>query len=234
MSIIQKVLLTFENWESTIKINEGPDNEVTLYTQANVNMLEVFEAVVQSYNRATGFLSLEGSKITYEVEDLGGYSFAAGNPDYSLMTLRATGVIPLRLDTVIDTDLISVFTYPEPLLETSGTIQINLIWKDQFPDESEEDLGVTVDATASEIRQPFHLDIASTDETGAGNNDGTITVDTLTSWGGTNPLEYSFDGGGFAATSSFSSLAPATYTIQARDADLMLSEIRNITINPGP
>ena len=233
MSIIQKVLLTFENWETTVKINNGPDNEIRLYVQPNVNMLEVLEIRTENYDRETGAINIRGSKVVSEVEDLGGFSFAAGDPDYTLMQLRPTATLDLQINSVLDTDIFSVFTFPEPILETIGVILMELVWKDAFIGESEESLGVTLDATASEIRQPFHLEIASADETSAGANDGTIDVNLLTSWGGTNPLQFSFDGGGFAALASFSGLAPATYTIQARDADLMLSEIRSIIISPG-
>lgn len=232
--IVQKLLLTFENWETTVKLNEGVDNEIRAYIQANPDTLEVYQADINEYNPKTGFFQLRGSKVVSEVEDLGGFSFAAGNPDYTLMQLRTTASVFFQVDSVIDTDIISVFTFPEPILDTLGVIMSELIWKDVFAGEAEETMGVVVDATASIVRQPFHLVISSTDETGAGNNDGTIDVDPLTSWGGTNPLKYSLDAGPFQNFTSFTGLTPGVHTIQGRDADSMLSEVRNITINPGP
>jgi gliding motility-associated-like protein len=63
---------------------------------------------------------------------------------------------------------------------------------------------------------PTALAVTSTNPT-CGNSNGTITIGATT--GGTPTYLYSFNGGGFSSTSSFTSLAPGTYSIVVQDAN---------------
>ena len=63
---------------------------------------------------------------------------------------------------------------------------------------------------------PTALAVTSTNPT-CGNSNGTITIGATT--GGTPTYTYSFNGGGFSSTASFTSLAPGTYPIIVKDAN---------------
>lgn len=72
-------------------------------------------------------------------------------------------------------------------------------------------------------------DPVTTDATCTGVDDGTASVSAS---GGTAPLEYSLDGGGFQAGSSFSGIAPGDHTITIRDAALCTTDV-DFTIGVG-
>ena len=63
---------------------------------------------------------------------------------------------------------------------------------------------------------PTAVAVTSTNPT-CGNSNGTITIGAVT--GGTPAYTYSFNGGGFSSTTSFTSLAPGTYSIIVQDAN---------------
>jgi gliding motility-associated-like protein len=66
-----------------------------------------------------------------------------------------------------------------------------------------------------------------------GNSNGTITIGATT--GGTAAYTYSFNGGGFTATTSYTGLAAGTYTIIVLDANgCQFTTTRTITNIPGP
>ena len=66
-----------------------------------------------------------------------------------------------------------------------------------------------------------------------GNSNGTITIGAVT--GGTPAYTYSFNGGGFSALTSFTSLAPGTYTVIVKDANgCQFTTTRIITNIAGP
>ena len=69
----------------------------------------------------------------------------------------------------------------------------------------------------------------ATAETAAGANDGTVTA---AGSGGTSPYEYSLNGGAFQASTVFSGLAPATYTVMARDANACTATT-TVVVNAG-
>ena len=73
----------------------------------------------------------------------------------------------------------------------------------------------TTTATINNASGPTALATTFTDAT-CGNNNGTVTIGATT--GGVLPLSYSFNGGAFSTTTSYSGLAPGTYTIVVKDA----------------
>ncbi|MFL5765309.1 MAG: PKD domain-containing protein [Bacteroidia bacterium] len=79
---------------------------------------------------------------------------------------------------------------------------------------------------------PTALAVTSTNPT-CGNSNGTITVGAVT--GGTPTYLYSFNGGGFSSTVSYTSLTPGTYTVVVQDANgCTFSTTRTITNVAGP
>lgn len=75
------------------------------------------------------------------------------------------------------------------------------------------------------------LTATATDVTCNGNADGQLA---LTAAGGTAPYEYSLDGGNFQSAASFTSLAPASYTITVRDANGCTATATGTVTEPTP
>lgn len=74
----------------------------------------------------------------------------------------------------------------------------------------------TTTATVSNSSGPTALAVAFTDAT-CGNSNGTATIGATT--GGVLPLSYSFNGGAFTTTTSYTGLAAGTYTVIVKDAN---------------
>lgn len=90
----------------------------------------------------------------------------------------------------------------------------------------------TTSATLTNTPGPTGLAIATTNAT-CGNNNGTITIGAIT--GGTPTYTYSFNGGGFISTSSFTGLAAAMYPVIVKDANGCIFTVIPVVINtPGP
>ena len=90
----------------------------------------------------------------------------------------------------------------------------------------------TTTATVANTAGPTALATTFTNPT-CGNSNGTITIGAVT--GGVGPFTYSFNGGGFTATTSFIGLAAGTYTIIVKDANgCQFTITRTITNVPGP
>ncbi|MCW3103059.1 MAG: hypothetical protein JWO09_1499, partial [Bacteroidetes bacterium] len=90
----------------------------------------------------------------------------------------------------------------------------------------------TVNPAVSNTAGPTALATTFTNPT-CGNSNGTITLGATT--GGTAPYTYSFNGGGFTATTSYTGLAAGTYTIIVQDANgCQFTATRAITNVPGP
>jgi large repetitive protein len=90
----------------------------------------------------------------------------------------------------------------------------------------------TTSATLTNTPGPTALATTFTNPT-CGNNNGTITIGTVT--GGTPTYTYSFNGGGFTATTSYTALAAGTYPIIVQDANgCQFTVNRTITNVPGP
>lgn len=90
----------------------------------------------------------------------------------------------------------------------------------------------TTSATLTNTPGPTGLAATITNAT-CGNSNGTITIGAAT--GGTPGYTYSFDGGGFSSTASFTSLTAATYTIIVKDANGCTFTINPVLVNtPEP
>ena len=90
----------------------------------------------------------------------------------------------------------------------------------------------TTTVTLTNSPGPTALAAASTNPT-CGNANGTITIGAVT--GGTPTYTYSFNGGGFTATTSYTGLAAGTYPIIVQDANGCQFTISKVIVNvPGP
>lgn len=72
----------------------------------------------------------------------------------------------------------------------------------------------SVDVTLSAIGSTLDLQLTATSDTECLTNNGSITV---VGTGGVEPYQYRINGGAFNATSTFSSLAPGSYTVEVKD-----------------
>jgi large repetitive protein len=90
----------------------------------------------------------------------------------------------------------------------------------------------TVNPAVTNTPGPTALATTFTNPT-CGNSNGTITVGATT--GGTAAYMYSFNGGGFSSTTSYTGLTAGTYTIIVQDANgCQFTATRTITNVPGP
>lgn len=90
----------------------------------------------------------------------------------------------------------------------------------------------TINPAVTNTPGPTALATTFTNAT-CGNSNGTITVGATT--GGTSPYTYSFNGGGFTATTSYTGLTAGTYTITVEDANgCQFTTTRVISNVPGP
>lgn len=88
-------------------------------------------------------------------------------------------------------------------------------------------------AQAVTITQPasaLAVTATKTDETAAGNSDGTVTG---TATGGTSPYYYSLNSGAFSTANVFSGLAPGPYTLTVTDAGGCAATSNTVTVGPG-
>ncbi len=90
----------------------------------------------------------------------------------------------------------------------------------------------TTSGTVVNTPGPTAQATATTNST-CGNANGTVTIGATT--GGTSPYVYSFNGGAFGSTTSYTGLTAGTYTVTVRDANNCTFTVNPIVVNtPGP
>lgn len=82
--------------------------------------------------------------------------------------------------------------------------------------KDENDCTATINIDIDEP-DPFGLNTTHTNVTCNGEDDGAITINTIT--GGTAPYEYSLDGVTYSSSSSFDNLTPGNYTVSVKDVN---------------
>ncbi|NBT56903.1 MAG: hypothetical protein EBT05_19190, partial [Betaproteobacteria bacterium] len=90
----------------------------------------------------------------------------------------------------------------------------------------------TTSAIVIDSPGPTALVVTNTNTT-CGNSNGTVTIGAVT--GGTSAYVYSFNGGAFAATTSFTALAAGPYPVIVKDANGCTFTTSTTIVNtPGP